>query len=213
MRSFSKIVNATKIEWEHMWVNRCLKDISRLFSVNGISWRNLYHYSAILNRCSVIRVRLKLAGRMISKKWMNLLLRLLRFISDFKIFRSGFMSKSETVLSIRLAEAINPEVFKWIHDLVMDDRKMMVSKIFKAVTSRVNDYIIYFSQTFQHEKLSARWVPRMPTVKQNEIVWRVARMVCSCFNEIRRTFVVSSLEKKATLVKVMATVFFGLVKE
>ena len=88
----------------------------------------------------------------------------------FQIFRSGHMSENIAERSGHPVKATTlPEIIDKVHDILMDDRRVKLRGITRAVGMSKEWVHNIFHQLLDKRKLSARWVPRLLTVAKNEI--------------------------------------------
>jgi hypothetical protein len=111
----------------------------------------------------------------------------------FQNFHSGHMSTSNAERSGRPVEATTPEIVDKIHDMVMDDRRVMVREIASAVgisSERVHNIL---HQHLNMRKLSARWVLQLLTVDQKQNCVRCSKDNSQLFQrnpqDFRRRFI------------------------
>lgn len=90
----------------------------------------------------------------------------------FTEFRCGRTSTNDAERSGRPVEVTTTEMIKKIHDIVLNDRKVKVREIVKAVNISFDRVLNILHNYLAMQKLCARWVPRELTIdqKRNRVV-------------------------------------------
>ena len=90
----------------------------------------------------------------------------------FTEFRCGRISISDAERPGRPKEVTSQEMIDKIHDIVLNDRRLKVCEIVETVYISMGRVWHILHECLGMRKLSARWVPRMPTAdhKQARVV-------------------------------------------